>query len=128
MTDGKDPSRPIALVVEDDQDQRALAAALIEETELAVVECASAEAALGVADTAGEAVVMVLTDLHLAGAMDGIELAQRLRSQCPNASVVVTSGNPGRRLAELPDGAMFMHKPWRALDLLRIAERVQAAA
>ena len=38
--------------------------------------------------------------------------------------MIVTSGAPGDRLAQLPDGAAYLNKPWRALDLLIAAERV----
>ena len=34
-------------------------------------------------------------------------------------TVIVTSGS---NAPELPAGAMFMQKPWRALDILRQAE------
>ena len=42
------PFRPIALVVEDDAMQRELAAMLLEDCEMGVVQCESAEAALKV--------------------------------------------------------------------------------
>ena len=42
------PFKPIALVVEDDAIQREDVATLLEESEMGVIQCASAEAALGV--------------------------------------------------------------------------------
>jgi CheY-like chemotaxis protein len=42
--------RPLALVVEDDDNQRALLSILLEESEMEVLECDSAEAAISVLD------------------------------------------------------------------------------
>jgi CheY-like chemotaxis protein len=119
------PIRPMALVVEDDADQRALAAVLLEESEMEVVECATAEAALAVIQKTGERVAMVFTDVRLAGKMDGVELAQVLEARCPKVSVLVTSGNPGDRLGDLPGRAGYIQKPWRALEVLMAAERAR---
>ena len=120
--------RPMALVVEDDDDQRALAAVLLEESEMEVVECRSAEAALAIMQHSEDRVAMVFTDIGLAGKMDGVELAQVLDDRCPNVSVIVTSGNPGHRLRDLPQRSRYIQKPWRALDVLTAAERARLAA
>lgn len=111
----------VALVVEDDADARDLAVALLEETDLDVVTCESAEAALAVLETRGDDVAMLFTDVRLAGAMDGLSLADAATRRWPSVRVVVTSGygDDGR----LPDRATYMGKPWRALDVLMQAER-----
>ena len=119
------PAR-IALVVEDDPDVRSLAATLIEETDLDVVEEDSAEAALAyLKDNAGS-VALLFADIRLRR-MDGIELARIVKRDWPWIRVLVTSGNPGDRLGDLPRGAKYMQKPWRALDVLIEAERAAAA-
>jgi len=120
------PFRRVAVVVEDDDDERALAAVVLEESELEVVECCSAEAALAVMQSTRDRVAMVFTDVRLAGMMDGVELAQVLDAECPDVSVLVTSGNPGDRIGALPERATYMQKPWRPLDLLIAAERARA--
>lgn len=71
---------------------------------------------------------MVFTDLWLAGQLDGIDLADSIAARWPWIKVVVTSGNPGPRLSDLPPTAEFMPKPWRALDVLIQAERVTTQA
>ena len=112
---------PIAVVVEDDVLQRELAAVLLEESEMGVVQCDSAEAALRVLASRGDRVAMLVTDVDLAGKIDGVELAHFARQCYPNIHVIVTSG---RRLTKsLPEGTTFMPKPWRPLDMLREAER-----
>lgn len=120
MGQAKDP-RPLALVVEDDEDQRALLSALFEESEMHVVECESAEAALGVLDHCDDEPALLFTDINLAGTMDGLSLARRTRARFPNVTIIVTSGHDTPR--HMPPGMMFMQKPWRALDVLREAEK-----
>ena len=64
-----------ALVVEDDRDLRALVGALLEECDLKVVECESAEAAEVVMELLRDTLVMIFVDVNLAGRMNGVELA-----------------------------------------------------
>jgi DNA-binding NtrC family response regulator len=113
--------KPIALVVENDELQRSLIAALLEESDMKVIQCESAEAAVLILNQIGDDVAMVFTDVELAGLMDGIELATVAKSRFPEIHVVVTSGTP--RLRRLPDGTTFMAKPWSALDVLIEAQR-----
>lgn len=111
--------RSTALVVENDEAQRTLVSLLLEESEMNVIECESAEAAMLVLEESGDTVSMVFTDVELAGVMDGIELAYLAKARYPNMHVVVTSGAP--RVRRLPDGTLFMAKPWQPIDLLRVA-------
>jgi len=113
--------KPIALVVEDDADQRDLLSVLLEEAELQVFSCESAEAALRLLDKYGSAMSMLVTDVQLAGSMSGAELARVAKQRHPALSVIVTSGS---EQPKLPSDALFMPKPWRALDILREAERL----
>jgi CheY-like chemotaxis protein len=114
----------IALVVEDDNELRALAAALLEETDLGVVEAASAEEALHyLTHQAGE-VAFLFADVRLPCLMDGVDLARTVSLKWPWIRTVLTSGAP---LDDDLDKALrqvrFMPKPWRALDVLMEAEK-----
>ncbi|WP_457106997.1 response regulator [Methylobacterium sp. P5_C11] len=115
----------LALVVEDDPEIRALAETLLEETELDVVGCDSAEAALLVLQARGGDVALVFADVRLAGRMDGLQLARAVSTLWPRARLVVTSGH-GLSRPELPAEAVFIAKPWRAFDVLVEAERAAA--
>jgi len=122
------PQRSIALVVEPDQEQRALVATLLEESDLQVIECDSAEAALAVVDLKGDYMAMVVTDVTLAGRIDGITLAQNLEAQHPDVPVIVMSLQPSDRSNELPDNVIQLAQHWRPLDMLIVAERARRAA
>jgi len=122
------PARSIALVVETDQERRALVATLLEESDLQVIECDSAEAALAVMDMKGDHMAMVVTDVELAGRLDGVELAQNLEAHHPELPVIMISAEPSQRVGEWPDNVVRLGRPWRPLDVLIVAERARQAA
>ena len=117
------PEPHVALIVEDDPDVRDLAAALLEETELDVVEVESADAAVAYLQERGGEVAMMFADVRLPGDMDGVQLAKAAHTLWPTIRIVLTSGDPGAVSDDLPDGVTFMPKPWRGLDVLVEAER-----
>jgi two-component system, cell cycle response regulator CpdR len=112
--------RPTALIVEDDLMQREMLRVLLEECDYDVISCESAEAAEQVLQKASRCLALMLTDVNLAGRMNGVELAYIAKSCNPALDVVVTSGRPLRD--PLPDGTKFWPKPWAPLDVLREAE------
>ena len=114
--------KPIALVVEDDPDKRELLTLLLEESELHVFSCESAEAALRILDKYGSGMSLIVTDVQLAGTLTGADLAQIAKQRYPGLSMIVTSGSAKPKL---PSDTMFIPKPWRAMEILKQAERVQ---
>jgi DNA-binding NtrC family response regulator len=119
------PFRATALVVEDDPMQREMICLLLEESDMEVIECESAEDAELVLEEAGASLVFMMTDVQLAGDKNGVELAHVAKKFNPDMDVIVTSGNPLRQ--ELPAGAKFWSKPWAPLDVIREAERMSTA-
>jgi len=119
------PVRATALVVEDDPMQREMICLLLEESEMDVIECESAEAAELVLGQADASLVLLMTDVQLAGHMNGVELAHLAKKYNPDMDVIVTSGRPLRQ--DLPDGAKFWTKPWAPLDVIREAEKMSLA-
>ena len=117
------PEPHLALIVEDDPDVRALAAVLLEETPLDVVEVESAEAALDCLQQRGGEVAMMFADVRLPGDMDGVQLARAACKLWPTVRVVLTSGDPSAQVDDLPEAVTFMPKPWRGLDVLVQAEK-----
>jgi DNA-binding LytR/AlgR family response regulator len=104
--------------------QREMICLLLEESDYDVIQCESAEAAELVLNKFSHSLAFLMTDVSLAGRMNGVELARIARARNPGLDVVVTSG---RDLPEpLPDGVKFWSKPWAALDVLREAELAQA--
>ena len=120
------PLRATALIVEDDPMQREMICVLLEESDYNVIQCESAEAAELVIDKVGGCLSFLMTDVNLAGRMNGVELAHIAKERNPLLDVVVTSVRP--LSAPLPDGAKFWAKPWAALDVLREAEEAHLMA
>lgn len=111
------PLRPTAVVVEDDEIQRDMIALLLEESNFDVIQCEDAE-------TASRAIrkrhpTFLITDINLAGRMDGVELARLARKINPNMRVIVISGLAPP--SALPDGVKFFAKPFYPISLLREA-------
>jgi len=96
----------MALVVEDDPDQLELVSVLLEECDMAVIQCETAESAEAVLEKVGGDISMIFTDVNLAGAMSGTELAELAKARFPDMLVIVTSGSHapafGRRMGRRP--------------------------
>jgi len=73
----------------------------------------------------GGSLWLMITDVKLAGQMDGVELAHIAKEHVPDLEVIVTSGKPLRQA--LPEGAKFWSKPWVPLDVIREAERMSVS-
>jgi DNA-binding NtrC family response regulator len=117
------PEPHVALIVEDEPYVRELAGALLEETELDVVEVDSAEAAMAYLKDQGGEVAMMFADVRLPGEMDGVQLAKAACTLWPTIRIVLTSGDPDAASDDVPDCVTFMPKPWRGLDVLVQAEK-----
>jgi DNA-binding NtrC family response regulator len=120
------PFPATALIVEDDLMQREMLSLLLEESGYRVIECTSAEDAKRVLDKDAAGLCLLMTDVQLAGTMNGVELACIAKARNPRLDVVVTSGRPLPQ--PLPDGAKFWAKPWAPLDVLREAEYAQLSS
>jgi len=116
------------LIVEDDAEQRLLMKMVLEESELDIIECDSAEMALATMLLRGKDVAMIFADIRLSGVMDGIALAREAKIRWPHLVMILTSGNAGERLNQLPPGVEYIPKPWGALDVVTAAERARASA
>jgi CheY-like chemotaxis protein len=113
------------LIVEDETELRLLMKTMLGESELDIIECQSAEAALATMLLRGHDVAMIFADIHLSGEMDGIDLAREVKIRWPHLVVILTSGNAGEHLKQMPPGVDYMPKPWQPLDVQIAAERAR---
>jgi CheY-like chemotaxis protein len=112
----------LALVVEDDPHLHSLIGTVLAEAlDEQIVQCDSAEAAVAVLDDCGRELDVMVTDIELAGAMNGLELASIARSRFPALIVIVTS--VATKPDAMPADTSFLPKPWRPLDLIHRAQR-----
>ncbi len=122
------PKNRAVLIVEDDAEVRSLAATLLEDEQLNVIECESAEAALAIMLIGGREVAMIFADVRLPGVMDGVDLAWEVKLRWPLLPVILTSGLPRERVGDLPLGVDYMPKPWQPLNVLIAAQQALASA
>ena len=115
------------LIVEDDAEVRSLAATLLEDEQLDIIECESAEAALAIMLIGGREVAMIFADVRLPGVMDGVDLAWEVKLRWPLLPVILTSGLTRERVGDLPLGVDYMPKPWQPLNVLIAAKQALAS-
>jgi CheY-like chemotaxis protein len=103
------PGRSTILLVEDEILTRLAASEELRAHGYAVIEAASADEALTVLNGPTR-VDLVITDMKMPGALDGIGLAQHIRGTFPFMKVVMVSGQvAGPEVHALVDG--YLHKP-----------------
>ena len=113
------PSKRFALVVEDDELQRRMVIDILESNGFETLQCDSAEAAMIILQEVGHDLALLVADVRLNVDMPGSQLAKFAKQLFPNVRVIVTSA---RDWPVLPDGAIFLRKPWKPIELIREAQ------
>ncbi|MBE3638216.1 hybrid sensor histidine kinase/response regulator [Mangrovicoccus algicola] len=107
----------IALLVEDNSDVRRVIRRQLAELGYPIIEAGSAEEAEETLEAVA-GIRLVVTDVAMPGAMDGRDLAARLRAACPGMAVVVMTGHSELIAAADPDMAIpFLQKPFERAAL-----------
>jgi CheY-like chemotaxis protein len=116
-----DTRRPVMLV-EDDDDLRALEAAILERAGYRVVTAREGQEALD--RIAQEMPAMIFLDMRMPG-MDGWEFAREFRTRHNHGApiIVVTAEKSARRRAEEITAEGFLGKPFGAEDFMMTAQR-----
>ena len=122
--------RPTVLVVEDNPSVRDVAAAMIEDMGYDVIIASSGAEGLQAIEDRPE-INLVLSDVIMAGGMNGPEMAQRALSVRPELKVLFMSGYaPGslrQMQQELPNAIDLVNKPFTRSDLTEKVKRALAA-
>jgi CheY-like chemotaxis protein len=104
-----DAPEKTALVVEDEMLFRLEIRDLLEAEGYAVTEAGSAAQALARLD---DAMSLMVTDIRMPGAMDGLGLVREVARRRPDLAVVVVSAQVTPRPEELPMGTPFVGRPF----------------
>jgi len=110
--------REIVLLVEDEADVRVLAEAYLESFGYTVISAADGTTAMA-ALTANPRIDLLLSDIILPGAMDGIAIAAHVRATRPEIKIVYMSGYAPDPEMLLP-GTELIKKPFLRADLSRV--------
>jgi two-component system, response regulator PdtaR len=102
---------PVVLIVEDELLLRLGAAEMVTAAGFDVVEACDADKAIAILESHPN-IHSVFTDIQMPGPMDGIKLLAFIRRRWPPIKLVITSGRVTLREGELPEGAVFIGKPY----------------
>jgi signal transduction histidine kinase len=119
----------LVLVVEDNDSVREVAAAMIEEMGFEVILACNGHEGLKLIETRPD-IDLVLSDVIMAGGMNGPELATRALKVRPELRVLFMSGYaPGsvRQMQDLPDSIDLVNKPFTRNDLTEKVKKALAA-
>ncbi|SDG52219.1 response regulator [Pelagibacterium luteolum] len=110
-----DQFTPYALVADDDALIRLDAVSILEDAGFRVHEANNVEEALAILDAAPASIQLLFTDVHMPpGARTGFDLARECAEKWPHVGILVASGMAKPRPGDLPDGAVFIQKPFSA--------------
>ena len=122
-----DSAATTILVVEDEPTVCELAAETLLDAGYRVLTAADAKQAEAI--LASESVDMLFTDIDLARNTNGLALARRARTLCPDLPVIYTSGGrDGLPDRETVPGSVFVPKPYRPSQLVALTRDALSAA
>jgi DNA-binding response OmpR family regulator len=108
--------RQIVLLIEDDPQVLAVTQRILRASGYDVLCAADQQTALSHALEHRESIALMLTDLELPDA-SGVDVAESVRSLCPQVAVIFMSGYPRGHVAAT-EGSSFLHKPFGQQELL----------
>jgi CheY-like chemotaxis protein len=123
------PAKTVVLVVEDNASVREVAAAMIEEMGYEALQASNGPEGLRIIEGRSD-IALVLSDVIMAGGMNGPELAARALKVRPDLKILFMSGYaPGsvRQMQDLPDTIDLVNKPFTRNDLTEKVRRALAA-
>jgi PAS domain S-box-containing protein len=119
-TGGAERGSGLILLVDDDDDVRAVSASMLGEAGYQVIEADSGGAALECLERRGEHIALMIADIAMPG-MSGIELAHAARLSRPALPILFVTGFAGAGLRPMDpqreNRERLLRKPFRAADL-----------
>jgi CheY-like chemotaxis protein len=120
-------SAPVILIVEDEFLLRLDSAETIESAGFEVIQAANADEAIAILNARPD-IHVVFTDIQMPGSMDGLKLARFVRDRWPPIKIVATSGHVTVDEDDLPDGSVFLPKPYHGAELVATLREMTSAA
>jgi len=111
------PSPVYVLVVEDEFLSRLHAVNLVQDAGYKAIEASNAKEAIAILETR-KGIRIVFTDVDMPGTMDGLKLADAIRTRWPPIELIVTSGHFHLSDANMPERGPFFPKPYRNQEIV----------
>ncbi len=112
------------LIVEDEFLIRLMLAESLTDEGYDVAEASSGEEALNILAGDPGAVQLALTDIQLGAAMDGYELAHRLRALAPALPIIFMTGRPDVTAGQMTARDRLVSKPYLLSEICAIAREL----
>lgn len=114
---------PVVLIVEDEPLVRLLAGEILMESGLRSIEAPNADEALMLLEAKPD-IAALLTDVRMPGSIDGFGLARLVSMRWPHVGIVVCSAEALPGEGDLPEGVLFLAKPYQPSSLLAAVRQV----
>ena len=110
-----DDYTPFALVSDDDALIRMDATHILEDAGFRVYEASQVAEALAILEESHASIQLLFTDVQMPpGELNGFDLARKCAKNWSHISIVVSSGMIKPQPGDMPDGAVFISKPFSA--------------
>lgn len=119
---GRDASRNIVLVVEDEPLLRMSATTMLEEAGFDVVAVGDAGQAVEILERRTD-IRLVFSDIDMPRGLDGLKLAALIRDRWPPIEIVLTSGKLRPDVSSIPARCVFYPKPYRPNQVIEALRR-----
>lgn len=114
-------NRPVILVVEDEWIVRLVLADALRDAGHTVMEAVNGAEAIAFIDS-GAPLDMIITDVRMPGAVDGLALLAFAQSEAPGIPVIISSGHLDPTIAMRAGAAGFLQKPYSVMDATALVD------
>mgnify|MGYP004513271387 CR=1 FL=1 len=110
-----DNDTPYAIIADDDVLIRMDAADILQDAGFRVHEACNVEDAIALLEQVADHVQLLFTDVQMPpSTLTGFDLARRCAKDWPYVKILVASGQIKPKIGDMPDGAVFVGKPFSA--------------
>jgi DNA-binding response OmpR family regulator len=127
MASSEQHGKPMIVLVEDEPSEREPIARHLQEHGFSVEVVDDSDAALALLKKRSD-IRGLVTDAHVPGKIDGLELAALVRERWPDLAVVMMSGHSDESSGPIPDGGDFVSKPYLFSHLVPALNRLMGRA
>jgi DNA-binding NtrC family response regulator len=114
MSAAENDVQPFALAVDDEPIILEIASEMLVDAGFRPLHASNVVDAIGQLESHSDAVALLFTDIQLPGVRNGISLAREAAKRWPSIKIIVASGSCRPKASELPEGAVFIGKPFSA--------------
>lgn len=105
------------LVVEDEPILKMTAMDILEEAGFLVEGASDGREAMEIIQSTPDLHVL-FTDVHMPGDMNGLMLARLVSREYPEMGLIIVSGRVAPQSREMPEGAVFVQKPYESKEIV----------